>query len=384
VLDEQVPFLDASELRSDEHDRFAQFPAHESASLFEHCLRACDRAWRLGEHGLPLIGDGDWNDGMNRVGSGGNGESVWLGWFMVATIRDFARMCDGLNRGEFGQHWLPRARQLVDAIERHGWDGDWYVRAFDDQGRPWGSHGNDECRIDSLAQSWAVIAGGGAAERSRQAMDNAFAHLVRPDDRIVRLLDPPFNKTSRDPGYIKSYPPGIRENGGQYSHAAAWLGIACAMQGDGARAKEVFDRINPIRQAGSPEQAQVYAIEPYVVAGDIGAGESSLGRGGWSWYTGAAAWTWRLATEHILGLKLEGGGISLNPCLPSDWPGFSATLRGAGVIEVTVRRGSIAAFSVDGAIWAEPIVAFPGAGQTRKIELVIADLCVAETADAAL
>ncbi|MDE8653686.1 GH36-type glycosyl hydrolase domain-containing protein [Novosphingobium album (ex Liu et al. 2023)] len=375
LLDEPVPFLDAAELRDDERDRFAQFPTADGASLFEHCLRAFDRAWRLGEHGLPLIGDGDWNDGMNRVGSGGKGESVWLGWFMAATIREFARMCDGLGRGSFTGHWLPRADQLVAAIERHGWDGDWYVRAFDDQGRPWGSRDNDECRIDSLAQSWSVIAGGGTDERARRAIDSAFAHLVRPDDRIVRLLDPPFDTSPRDPGYIKAYPPGIRENGGQYSHASAWLGIACAMLGDGARAKEVFDRINPIRHAGSSGEAAIYGIEPYVVAGDIGAGEDRLGRGGWSWYTGAAAWTWRLAVEHILGLRLEGGQLALSPCLPPDWPGFTAKLRGAGVIEVTVKRGPGTGLRVDGASDAGSTFAFPGKGRTRKVELMMAESC---------
>ena len=249
---------------------------------------------------------------------------------MAATIRDFARMSDGVGRGYFAGHWLPRANALVAAIEAHGWDGEWYLRAFDDAGRPWGSHGNDECQIDSLAQSWSVIAGGAGpgTERSRRAIDNAFARLVRPDEAIVRLLDPSFNATPRDPGYIRAYPPGIRENGGQYSHAAAWLGIACAMQGDGARAKAVFDRINPVHHAATAEQARAYAIEPYVVAGDIGGG-GDVGRGGWSWYTGAAAWAWRLATEHILGLNLAGGKLMLAPCLPPDWPGYTATVRGA-------------------------------------------------------
>jgi cyclic beta-1,2-glucan synthetase len=291
---------------------------------------------------------------------------------MVATIRDFAHMCGGLGRGAFAERWLPRIGELIAAIERHGWDGDWYLRAYDDQGRPWGSHGNDECRIDLLAQAWAVIAGGGARQRVRRAIDSAFAQLVRPDDTIVRLLDPPFHATPRDPGYIKAYPPGIRENGGQYSHAAAWLGIACAMQGDGARAKAVFDRINPIRHAQSAEQAQVYGIEPYVVAGDIGACEGLVGRGGWSWYTGAAAWSWRLATEHILGIKIEGGALTLAPCLPPDWPGYTARLRGAGVIEVRVTRGDHAASTVDGVSQVSAAISFPGAGQTRIVELVIA------------
>ena len=375
LLDEVVPFLDAPELRADEHDRFAPFPSFDGASLFEHCLRAFDRAWRLGEHGLPLMGDGDWNDGMNRVGAGGKGESVWLGWFMVATIRDFAKMSDSVGRSDFAGYWLPRAAMLVASIEAHGWDGDWYLRAFDDVGRPWGSHGNDECQIDSLAQSWSVMAGGGAKDRAQRAVDSAFAHLVRPHDRIVRLLDPPFDTTPRDPGYIRAYPPGIRENGGQYSHAAAWLGIACAMQGDGARAKEVFDRISPVHHAAA-EQAQIYRIEPYVVAGDIGGG-ADVGRGGWSWYTGAAAWAWRLASEHILGINLAAGKITLSPCLPPDWPSYTAIVRGEGVIEVAVMRGPVETFTVDGVVDGvvdgERAVAFPGQGRHRKVELVLAD-----------
>ena len=378
LLDETVPFLDAAELRVDERDRFAQFSAGENASLFEHCLRAFDRSWRLGSHGLPLIGDGDWNDGMNRVGAGGRGESVWLAWFMAATIRDFATMCTLAGRDHFAALWLPRADLLVAAVERDGWDGEWYVRAFDDQGRAWGSKDSGECRIDSLAQSWSVIAGGGDKDRARSALDSAFAYLVRPNDEIVRLLDPPFDTTPRDPGYIRAYPPGIRENGGQYSHAAAWLGIAAAMRRDGARAKEVFDRINPIRHAGTVEDARRYAIEPYVIAGDIGGGTDHLRRGGWSWYTGAAAWTWRLATEHILGLRLEQGEIILAPCLPPDWEGFSATIRGRGSIEVSVQRGSVAGITLDGTFTAASRIAFPGEGQTRMVELTLAETCPAE------
>lgn len=372
LLDEEVPFLDAPELSRQEHDRFAQFPEGGKATVHEHCLRAFGRAWHLGDHGLPLIGDGDWNDGMNRVGSAGKGESVWLGWFMAATIRDFAELGSEGDRKDFAEIWHPRARMLTDAIDRFGWDGQWYIRAIDDQGRNWGAQSSDECRIDSLAQSWAVIAGGGDPLRARQALDSAFKELVRPEDDIVRLLHPPFDATARDPGYIKAYPPGIRENGGQYSHAAAWLGIAAAMLGDGARAKTVFDRINPIKHSSTPQTAQRYAIEPYVVAGDISGGEEHLGRGGWSWYTGAAAWSWRLASEFILGLRLEKGELRLVPCLPPDWPGFTATLRGQGIIEVTVERGGETGLSVDGEAYSGSTIPFPGQGARRKVVLVIA------------
>ncbi|HSG34254.1 MAG TPA: glucoamylase family protein [Sphingomonadaceae bacterium] len=374
LLDERAPFLHAAELLEDEHDRYAEFSAQGEASIHEHCLRAFDRAWRLGEHGLPLIGDGDWNDGMNRVGHGGKGESVWLAWFMAATIRNFAAMERALGRDGFGEPWLARAEQLVAAIERHGWDGEWYMRAFDDLGRPWGSRENEECNIDSISQSWAVIAGGGDPKRARTALDSAFARLVRPGEGIVRLLDPPFAETLRDPGYIKAYPPGIRENGGQYSHAAAWLGIALAMQGDGDRAKEVFDRLNPILHSDTREQTERYLVEPYVVAADIGGADPHLGRGGWSWYTGAAAWSWRLAVEHMLGIRLMDGGIEVRPCLPSDWNGFEATVMGEGSIEITVKRGAESRLTVDGVATSfdgDPI-AFPGKCKVRRVRLIIA------------
>lgn len=371
VLDERAAFLDATELRDDEHDRYSEFPSDGEASIYEHCLRAFERAWKLGVHDLPLIGAGDWNDGLDRLGVAGKGESVWLGWFLVTTVRNFAAMCKQAGRGtQFGKRWLPRANELLAAIERHAWGGDWYMRAFDDLGRPLGSKNSVDCKIDSLAQSWAAIAGGNPV-RARTALDSAFAELVRDSDDIVRLLDPPFGEAGRDPGYIKAYPPGIRENGGQYSHAAAWLGIAAAMLGDGDRAKEVFDRISPIRHSASPEASERYAIEPYVVAGDIGGCVPHLGRGGWSWYTGAAAWTWRLATEHILGIRLEAGRLVIAPCLPSDWPGYSATVRGAGEISITVRRGSRPGLVIDGHPTESGAVDFPGQGQAILVEVTI-------------
>lgn len=370
LLDEETGFLRATELADGEHDRYTQFPDGDRASLFEHCLRAFDRAWRLGTHGLPLIGDGDWNDGMNRVGQAGRGESVWLAWFMAATIRSFAELAATSGRSDFGAMWLGRADELVAAVERHGWDGAWYVRAFDDEGRPWGSSQSDECRIDSLAQSWAVMAGGDTG-RADMALDAAFAALVREDDHIVRLLDPAFDHTTRDPGYIRAYPPGIRENGGQYSHAAAWLGIACARRGDGERAKRVFDRLNPIRHADTQDKAAVYQIEPYVMAGDIGGVAPHLGRGGWSWYTGAAAWTWRLGVEHILGIRLVEGKVGITPCLPPSWPSFRAVLRGEGTLDVLVEREGQAGLWIDGQARPDQLIAFPGEGRTCCVHLIL-------------
>jgi len=372
LLDERVPFLRAAELGSEEHDRYAEFPSGNEGSLYEHCLRAFDRAWRLGGHGLPLIGEGDWNDGMNRIGKGGKGESVWLAWFLTATIREFAGIADRAGQIDFGRRWMGRAELLLKAIEEHAWDGAWYVRAFDDMGDPWGSRSSGECQIDSLAQSWAVIAGGGDPERAGIALDSAFERLVRADDGIVRLLDPPFSETPRDPGYIKAYPPGIRENGGQYSHAAAWLGIASAIRGDGKRAKSVFDRLNPILHSFDEEEAERYLIEPYVMAADIGGEAPYLGRGGWSWYTGAAAWSWRLAVEYILGIRLVDGKIVLTPCLPPEWESFKATIRGNGTIELALERGPRNALNVDGKAATHGPIVFPGEGQIRKVEVTLA------------
>jgi len=371
ILDEEVPFLRAPELAPDEADRYGEFAHGESGSLFEHCRRALDRAFRTGEHGLPLIGDGDWNDGMNRIGAGGKGESVWLAWFLIASIRSFSDVAQAAGQPEFGARWIARADQLTRALEEHGWDGAWYLRAFDDYGRPWGSAENEECRIDALVQAWSVIAGGDSG-RSRRAMDSAFEQLVRPSDSIARLLDPPFADSPRDPGYIQAYPPGIRENGGQYSHAAAWLGIACAMLGDGARAKEVFDRINPACHAATVEEAMRYAVEPYAAAGDISGGDEHLGQGGWTWYTGAAGWAWRLASEHILGIRLDRGRIDLAPCLPPDWDGFCASVRGQGVIEIEVRRGEASALTIDGEQGENGPIDFPGEGKRREVLLVLA------------
>jgi cyclic beta-1,2-glucan synthetase len=368
ILDEEVTFLSAPELTQTEKDRYGTFVRNTSASLHTHCLRAFARAYRIGSHGLPLIGDGDWNDGMNRIGAAGRGESVWLAWFMADTIRSFAAVGPQAARDGFARAWLPHADQLIAAAEQHAWDGAWYIRAFDDFGLPWGSHGNDECRIDAIAQAWAVIAGANG-ERARTAVDSAFAQLVQPSDKIVRLLDPPFSLSARDPGYIMAYPPGIRENGGQYSHGAAWLGIACAMLGDGARAKEIFDRLNPAKHTSTPDELALYGTEPYAMAADISGGTSHLGRGGWTWYTGAAGWSYRLATEHILGIRLEGGRIRLAPCLPPDWDGYHATLRGKGTIALEVRRTGKAALFVNDEPCLFEALDFPGVGKDVRVRL---------------
>ena len=376
ILDEAVPFLRAAPLAPDEQDRYAHFDVGDDRrSLFEHCERALERGVTCGAHGLPLIGSGDWNDGMDRVGRRGRGESVWLGWFAIATIDRFVELCARRGEKELADRWRARARELEQAIETSGWDGAWYRRAFDDDGRPWGSAACDECRIDSIAQSWSALSGAAAPERARKALESAERELVREDDRVIRLLWPPFAATPRDPGYIKAYPPGIRENGGQYTHAAAWLGWAFAAIGDGERAWRVRRLLDPIRHASVRADAERYAVEPYVLAADIGSVSPHIGRGGWTWYTGSAAWTWRLGVEALLGLRLRRGRLIIDPCLPPDWDGYQADVRGpAGTLAIRVEdpervgRG-VAAIAMDGVPFEGDAIDFPTDGSVRRVDV---------------
>ncbi len=371
ILDAQIPFLSAPPLAPGEHDRYSRFDVTaESASLFEHCRRALARGITNGAHGLPLIGGGDWNDGLDRVGIAGRGESVWLAWFAIATMRAFAALCDRRDDRDEGDQWRRRAVALAAAVEQAGWDGGWYRRAYDDDGLAWGSAASGECRIDSVSQSWAVLSGAGAPDRARAALHAADTALVRADEKLVCLLWPPFDQTMRDPGYIKAYPPGIRENGGQYTHAAAWLGWAFALVGDGDGAARILRLLNPIMHAATRDDVLRYRVEPYVIAADIGGAPPHVGRGGWTWYTGAAAWTWRLGAEAILGLQRTAGQLRIDPCIPREWAGFSATVGtaggtleidvenpervGRGVVEITLDgtpiRGNTLALPSDGAV----------------------------------
>ncbi len=376
VLEEQIPFLSAPPLGDEEHERYDLFEqTGETASLFEHCRRALERGLTRGPHGLPLIGDGDWNDGMNRVGSEGRGESVWLGWFGGACAEGFAALCERRGETELAKSLRDRAQSLFDVVNAEGWDGQWFRRAFDDEGTPWGSSTSEECQIDSIAQSWAVLSGGAPRERAAQALESAESALVSKKDRLACLLTPPFNLTARDPGYIKAYPPGIRENGGQYSHAAAWLGWAFAETGDGDRATEIFRILNPIEHTKTPEDVSRYRIEPYAIAADIASVEPHIGRGGWSWYTGAAAWSWRLGVEAILGLRQEGSAMRIDPQIPLDWPGFEATIRlGDGVLEIEVdntqaRDAHPIEILVDGLAIEGNLVDLPVNGATRRVKV---------------
>jgi cellobiose phosphorylase len=339
VLDEAAPYLRMRELLPEEHEVYdLPEPSGQIGELYDHCLRALRRACTVGPHGLPLIGAGDWNDGMNRVGAAGKGESVWLAWFLIATLRGFAEQCDARGDADAAAELRARADRYVEAVETHGWDGEWYRRAYYDDGTPLGSHLSDECRIDSIAQSWSVISGAGDPERRALAMRSLERHLVREDVGIL-LLTPPFDLTAHDPGYIKGYLPGVRENGAQYTHAALWAVLATALEGDGDRAFALFQLLNPLERTRTPEGVATYRTEPYVVAADVYSAVGQVGRGGWTWYTGSASWMYRVALEAILGFTKRGDRLRLDPRVPASWPEFRLEYRhGSAVYEVVVER----------------------------------------------
>jgi cyclic beta-1,2-glucan synthetase len=328
VLDEMVPFLEGPVLREDQHDNFFEPKISEKkASLFDHCALALDRSLKTGVHGLPLIGAGDWNDGMDKIGEGGKGESVWLGWFLCSTLNAFSNIAERHGNDDHARDWRQHVEALKEALEREAWDGDWYRRAFFDDGSPLGSVVNNECRIDSIAQSWSVISRSAEPARSARALDALDKYLVRRDDKISLLFTPPFDHPAQDPGYIKGYPPGIRENGGQYTHGATWAAVAFAMQGDGDRAGELMSMLNPIHHADSPNAVQRYKVEPYIACADVYSVPPHAGRGGWTWYTGSAAWTYRVALEWILGFRVQGENLAIDPCIPRSWPSFEIVLQ---------------------------------------------------------
>jgi cyclic beta-1,2-glucan synthetase len=328
VLDENIPFLEGDSLAEGQTDAYFQPRVSEQyATLFEHCARAVDSSMAVGGHGLPLMGTGDWNDGMNRIGEQGKGESVWLGWFQHAVLSRFIRIANDRGEHERAQKWHLHASALKAALEREGWDGEWYRRAFYDDGTLLGSAINDECRVDSIAQSWAVISRAAEQNRSIEAMEEVYRQLVLTNEKLVLLFTPPFDHGSKDPGYIKGYLPGIRENGGQYTHGAVWNILAFAILGDGRRAWQLFEVLNPINHASSRAGVQEYRVEPYVMAGDVYANPAHVGRGGWTWYTGSSGWLYRVVVESILGFQMHGMSLCIDPCIPPEWPGFSMTFR---------------------------------------------------------
>jgi cyclic beta-1,2-glucan synthetase len=323
ILSELVPFIDGQGLRPEETDAFFQPSiADQSVSLYEHCAFALDCSLAVGEHGLPLMGTGDWNDGMNRVGHLGRGESVWLGWFLYSTLKAFTPFAT--NRADLKRSdlWLGHMKALQASLDEQGWDGGWYRRGYYDDGNALGSSASDECRIDAIAQSWSVISGAGSAPRPQTAMDAVDRNLILRDSHLALLFTPPFDHAAQDPGYVKSYPPGLRENGGQYTHGAVWSIIAFAQLGQAEKAAELFALLNPINRATTMPDIERYKVEPYVVAADIYSVAPHIGRGGWTWYTGSAAWLYRAGLESILGFALRADKLTMNPVIPAHWPGF--------------------------------------------------------------
>ncbi len=354
VLDEVVSFLEAAPLAPDAQEAYLQpRVSAERASLFDHCVRAIDKGITAGAHGLPLFGSGDWNDGMNRVGREGRGESTWLGFFLHDVLVEFGPLCAGRGEAERAERYRREAIRLAGVLERT-WDGEWYRRGYYDDGSPLGSAQNEECRIDSIAQSWAVLSGAVPQRFAERAMDAVRADLVRRGPRLLALLTPPFDRSPQEPGYIKGYPPGVRENGGQYTHAAVWTVMAMARLGYGDEAVELFHMLNPVNHTRTPADLARYRAEPYVLAGDVLADPAHAGRAGWTWYTGSAGWMYRAGLESILGLRRRGATFEIDPCIPAAWPGYSIAWRcGATRYEIEIvnperRSRGIAGAELDG------------------------------------
>ncbi|WP_265786665.1 GH36-type glycosyl hydrolase domain-containing protein [Fodinibius salicampi] len=323
ILEEQVSYLEARTLEDDEHEVYLQpQQSNKKASLYEHCIRAIEVTMKTGKHGLPLMGTGDWNDGMNRVGDEGKGESIWLGFFLHIILKEFTKYCEKQGDKERTERYHTEARKLAKHLNKEGWDGEWYLRAFYDDGTPLGSAGNMEGRIDAIAQSWSIISGVAPKEKNKKALEALETYLVSKADRIIRLLTPPFDQTDKNPGYIKGYIPGVRENGGQYTHAAVWAIKAFAESGLGDKAVEYLHMINPVNHTSTPEQVSEYMVEPYVVAADVYGEPPLTGRGGWTWYTGSAGWMYRVALESILGIHIKKNVMTINPVISSDWNSY--------------------------------------------------------------
>ena len=378
VLDESVHFLEGRELNPEEEAYYDQPQrSPEAASLYEHCVRALKHGLRFGVHQLPLMGCGDWNDGMNLVGRDGKGESVWLAWFLYENLELFAGLARGRGDAAFADACSDQAAQLRSNIEAHAWDGGWYRRAWFDDGTPLGSSRNDECQIDSISQSWALISNGGNRVRARQAMAAVDQRLVRRDAQLIQLLDPPFDKSELEPGYIKGYVPGVRENGGQYTHAAIWTTMAFAMMGERERAWECFAMLNPIHHGSTADAIERYKVEPYVMCADIYGAPPHTGRGGWTWYTGAAGWMYRLTVETLLGLQLEVDHLRIAPCVPAHWGAYKIhycyrdtvyhiTVRGAGE-----PSGQAARVTVDGVEQHDARIPLVDDRQAHHVEVVL-------------
>ncbi|MCC7308674.1 MAG: phosphorylase [Acidobacteria bacterium] len=380
LLDEVVPFIEAPLLKDGETDSYTQPTiSSESATVLEHCLRAIDRSIPVGIHGLPLMGSGDWNDGMNFVGHEGKGESVWVGWFLLNTLNDVIPLLAGRNEADRESKYREHVKDLKTALEENAWDGNWYRRAYFDDGTALGSAENDECRIDSIAQAWSVISGGGNLHQATRAMTSVDEYLIRPGDGLVLLFTPPFDKGKLNPGYIKGYLPGVRENGGQYTHAAMWTIIAYALLGDGDKVGELFSLLNPINHTGTRAGLHKYKVEPYVLAGDVYSEPQHIGRGGWTWYTGSASWMYRTALESMLGFHLRGEKLTIDPCIPRGWRDLEIDYRhGDALYQIKVENPScvcrgVAEVRLDSKILASNEIPLTAHGQTHQVLVVLGE-----------
>jgi cellobiose phosphorylase len=376
VLDERCAFLEGRPLGEGE-ESYYDLPttSGDNVDLYQHCVRAITHGLRFGVHGLPLMGSGDWNDGMNNVGIHGKGESVWLAFFLYQVLIQFAEIAELRSDGEFAARCRSEADTLAQHIDQNAWDGDWYRRAYFDDGTPLGASSDTECKIDSIAQSWSVLSGAAPATRRQTAMNSLDRHLVDREHRLIKLLDPPFDKMTADPGYIKGYVPGVRENGGQYTHAAVWASMAFAALGDAERANALLGFINPISHALSREAVDVYKVEPYVVTADIYAVSPHTGRGGWSWYTGSAGWLYRLMTESILGLQLRENTLRIAPCIPASWNEYTMTYQhGETVYEIVVKRSDTAStqVSLDDVVLADASIPLVADGARHSVVVTLA------------
>lgn len=382
VLDVETPFVEGPPVPPEREDLyFEPKPSVEVATVYEHCVRAIEASAATGPHGLPLMGGGDWNDGMNRVGIGGTGESVWMAWFLDVVLRSFADLADRRGDADLASRWRDRARALIAAVEREAWDGAWYRRAYFDDGTPLGSKASEECKIDAIAQAWAAISGAGDPARTQRALESVEEKLIRWDDGLVALLAPPFDRMPNDPGYIKGYVPGVRENGGQYTHAAVWVALAYAALGDGDEAVAILDLINPLSHTDDAEAVARYKVEPYALAADVYSVEPHVGRGGWTWYTGSAAWYYRVAVRDICGLHLVARGgmrfLAFEPCVPKSWDTWAITYRhGESTYEITfenprgVNRG-VERVECDGAEAPNGLVPLVDDGNAHLVRVVM-------------
>jgi cyclic beta-1,2-glucan synthetase len=376
ILEEKVPFLKGEPLEPGEQERYGSYDrTDDDETLYTHCQRALQKAATSGPHGLPLIGTGDWNDGLNRVGADGRGESVWLGWFLHATWLAFAQLCELKGEARRASAYRQQAERLRQALESSAWDGDWYLRAYYDDGTPLGTVQAEEYQISTIAQAWAVLSGAPDPSRASLAMEAVADRLVDEEDGLLLLFSPPFDKTLNDPGYIRGYPPGIRENGGQYTHGALWAIWAFTELGQGDRAEALFRMLNPIHHSATAERVARYMVEPYVVAADLGGVAPHKGRGGWTWYTGSAGWMYRLGVEAILGLKSQGSTFTISPCIPSDWSGFKIEYKESETLyQISVRNPQgvhrrVKQVTLDGEVLSDPQIPRLADGKTHEVSV---------------